>query len=77
MEKDKGRITGELNAVFGHKPEAAVIGDMEGDDTLEPFNCKLSKVLIAVFAVEKVEATSTDAMDALACLMNEALFLSL
>ena len=48
MEKDKGRITGELNAVFGHKPEAAVIGDMEGD-TLEPFNCKLSKVLIAVF----------------------------
>ena len=50
MEKDKGRITGELNAVFGHKPEAAVIGDMEGD-TLEPFNCKLSKVLIAVFVV--------------------------
>ena len=51
MEKDKGRITGELNAVFGHKPEAAVIGDMEGDDTLEPFNCKLSKVLIALFVV--------------------------
>ena len=50
MEKDKGRITGELNAVFGHKPEAAVIGDMEGD-ALEPFNCKLWWVLIAVFVV--------------------------
>jgi hypothetical protein len=31
MEKDKTRVTGDLNAFFGHKPSPIVIGDFEGN----------------------------------------------
>ena len=30
MKKDKSRVTGDLNGMFGHKPGPAIIGDMEG-----------------------------------------------
>ncbi len=30
MEKDKTRVTADLNTFFGHKPGPAVIGDFEG-----------------------------------------------
>ncbi len=30
MEKDKGRVTADLNSFFGHKPGPAVVGDMDG-----------------------------------------------
>ena len=30
MEKDKTRVTADLNSFFGHKPGPAVVGDLEG-----------------------------------------------
>ncbi len=30
MEKDKTRVTADLNPFFGHKPGAAIVGDVEG-----------------------------------------------
>ena len=36
MEKDKTRVTADLNPFFGHKPGPAIVGDVEGiSDTIK------------------------------------------
>jgi hypothetical protein len=44
MEKDKTRVTADLNTFFGHKPGPAVIGDFEGFS-------HLSQTLIFLFNI--------------------------